>query len=77
VTGAGSFTQALKTDIASLKIGTLPLDKGVSQGGYVDDSNMVITVLHVTENENRILARVGVFFTEAVRPDGVARQSLR
>lgn len=63
---SASFTQTLKSEIQNLKTGTLPLDKGVSQGGYIDDSNLAITVLHVTDDEKTIQAKVGIFFTEIV-----------
>lgn len=61
-----AFDQFLKSEIANLKTGTLPLDKGVSQGGYVDDSHIEATVLHVADDENAIQADVGIFFTEIV-----------
>lgn len=64
--GSDSFPQTLKSEIENLKTGALPLDKGVFQGGYIDDSNLAITVLHVTDDEKTIQAKVGIFFTEIV-----------
>ena len=63
---SAAFTQTLKDEISNLESGTLPLDKGVSQGGYVDDSNLATTVLHIADDERAIHARVGIFFTEIV-----------
>ena len=63
---SAAFTQTLKNEIAKLESGTLPLDKGVSQGGYVDDSNLATTVLHIADDERAIHARVGIFFIEIV-----------
>ena len=63
---SGSFTQTLKSEIENLKTGSLPLNKGVFQGGYIDDSNLAITVLSFTDDEKSIQAKVGIFFTEIV-----------
>ncbi len=60
---SASFTQTLKNEIQNLKTGALPLDKGAFQGGHIDDSNLAITVLHVTDDEKTIQARVGIFRT--------------
>jgi hypothetical protein len=64
------FALTLKSEIGNLPAGTLPLDQGVTQGGYVDDSDMAITVLHATEDDASIQAKVGVFFTEIVASCG-------
>ena len=61
-----SFNRALRSDIESLESGALPLEKCVFQGGYIDDSNVTVTVLGATDDEESIQARVGVFFTEIV-----------
>lgn len=61
-----AFQQTLKTDIANVPAGTLPLDKAVAQGGFVDDSRIETTILAVTEDTRHIFARVGIFFTEIV-----------
>lgn len=61
-----AFSQTLKSEIERLPPGSLPLDKGVAQGGYVDDSRITALVLHAAEAGGAIQARVGVFFTEIV-----------
>lgn len=61
-----SFARTLKGEMESLKPGTLPLYKGTSQGGMVDDSNIAATVMNVAEEDHAILATVGVFFDEIV-----------
>jgi hypothetical protein len=61
-----SFTRTLKSEIEGLKPGTLPLYKGTTQGGIVDDSNITVTVMNVAEEDNAIQATVGVFFDEMV-----------
>ena len=60
------FKQSLKNELETLEAGVLPLEKGVSQGGMVDDSNITVTVLNVRDSGIAIEAKLGVFFTEVV-----------
>ena len=60
------FNHNLKLELAALPSGTLPLQKGVNSGGYVDDADISITVLRAVADENYIRVHVGVFFTEIV-----------
>jgi hypothetical protein len=64
--GSDSFASALSAEIRNLPSGELPLTEATSQGGYVDDSNLEITVFHVGEDEHSIRANIGAFFTEIV-----------
>jgi hypothetical protein len=64
--GGDDFDGMLKQEIAALPAGTLPLNQGTSQGGYVEDTNIEITVLNTTADAGSVQARVGVFFTEVV-----------
>ncbi len=61
-----SFKQTLKSEIEKLNPGTLPLEKGISQGGLVDDSNITATILRTYDKQSMIHAKVGIFFTEIV-----------
>ena len=61
-----TFTQTLKSELENLETSIIPLDKGTSQGGYVDDSNITATVLRVSDDMTTIHAHVGIFFTEIV-----------
>ena len=61
-----SLKKILKKELESLPAGVLPLENGLTQGGYVDDNNITATVLNVSEQQSVINARVGVFFTEIV-----------
>ena len=63
---SASFSQTLKNDLEQLEPGVLPLDKAVTQGGYVDDSHITATVLHAEEDAQTIQARAGIFFTEII-----------
>ena len=73
---SAAFAQTLKEEIGALEAGTLPLQKGVSQGGYVDDSHLTCTVLRVADDERAIRARVGVFFTEIVASCGCGAEPM-
>jgi len=60
------FSRTLKNELEHLPAGTLPLDKGVAQGGMVDDNNLTASVLSFNENETAIQAKAGIFFTEII-----------
>ena len=60
------FAQTLKDELEHLPAGTLPLEKGVAQGGLVDDNHITATILNFSNNETAIEANVGIFFTEIV-----------
>ena len=64
--GLDSFSQTLKSEIENLESTALPLDKGTTQGGLVDDSNISVTIMNFTEEEGFIQAKVGVFFNEII-----------
>ena len=60
------FGQALKQCLENLPAGTLPLDQGTNQGGYVDDRDISVTVIAISEQQDQVQAKVGVFFTEII-----------
>lgn len=60
------LAQRLAAEIKALPVGLLPLDGGCSQGGMIDDSELSTTLLQVDRHGGRVLARVGVFFSEVV-----------
>ena len=64
--GQDDFSAVLKDELQSLKPTQLPLEKGTSQGGYVDDSPISVTVNRFTETDRQLEGSVGVFFTEIV-----------
>ncbi len=63
---SGAFEKALKNELENTQSHALPLEKGTSQGGYVDDSNISVTVLNHEDRENKIQVKVGIFFTEVI-----------
>ena len=62
----GMLAKALKHELENLPAGTLPLENGTSRGGFVDDSDISVTVISVIQDENSIQAKIGVFFTEII-----------
>jgi len=60
------FSQTLHDEIRNLGTGALPLYKGTAQGGIVDDSDLSVSVISTSENDNSIKATIGVFFSEIV-----------
>lgn len=61
-----SFSCSLKNYIENLPTNTLPLNQCTTQGGIVDDSNISASILSVSDTEDCIKAKTGVFFTEIV-----------
>ena len=61
-----AFAGTLKGEIENLAAGTLPLDKGVSSGGRVDDSRITAIVLRSRDDGEAIQAEVGIFFDEII-----------
>lgn len=59
-----SFKRRLALALNALPKGSLPLQAGCEQGGLVDDSDISASVLSVEQDNDRFLARVGIFFTE-------------
>ena len=62
----GTIEKALKRELEGLPPGTLPLDRGTTRGGFVDDSDISVTVIDIQQSELNIRSRVGVFFTEII-----------
>ena len=60
------FTRSLKNYIEDLPSNTLPLNQRTTQGGIVDDSNISASILSVSNTDDFIQAKTGVFFTEIV-----------
>jgi len=59
-----SYSRTIKNELQSQEQGTFPLEKGLTEGGKVDDSNITVTIFKSSENEQQIQTKVTVFFTE-------------
>jgi len=63
---SGAFENTLKSELENAKSFSLPLEKATSQGGYIDDSDISVTVIRHKARGNSIQAKVGIFFTEII-----------
>ena len=61
-----SFKEIFKSEFLKLDLSTLPLHQSTTQGGYVDYTNIELTLLSTTENVRDILIKTGLFFNEIV-----------
>lgn len=61
-----AFARSLKAEIEALGTEYLPLDRGVTQGGFVANEKITAIVLNATGYGRHILAHAGVFFNEIV-----------
>ena len=64
--GTDRFSECLRSEILALEPGVLPLGQALDRGGFIDESALEATVLAATDDEQRIQANVGIFFTEIV-----------
>jgi len=62
--GTDNFSNVLKMELLELDVNNLPLDKATTAGKFIKDSEIGITVLAISENEENIKAKIGVMFTE-------------
>lgn len=60
------FEATLKSEIAALPAGSLPLHLATNHGGMVDDSDIAISVLKASDDSNMIETKVCVFFSEKI-----------
>ncbi len=61
-----SFQQTLKSELACLPAGVLPLQAAAPQGGLVDEADITVTVLDAAEDAEAVRVKVGIFFVETV-----------
>ncbi len=64
--GTDGFVHSFKREVESLKNGDLPLSEGASISGYVDDSNLSITLKNQHETDAMIMVDFGIFFQEII-----------
>lgn len=62
----GEFTGALVRELQGLHPDTLLLHKAGNWGGPRDSDSFNVTVLSITDDKQRVYARIGVFFTEII-----------
>lgn len=59
-----AYNRTIKNELQSLEQGILPLEKGLNEGGEVDDSDITVTVFESSDTEHQIQTKVTVFFSE-------------
>ncbi|MDH3353958.1 MAG: hypothetical protein OEL79_01945 [Chromatiales bacterium] len=59
-----SYSRIIKNELQGMPSGTFPLEKGLTESGKVDDSNITVTVFESRDNDQHIQTKVTVFFTE-------------
>lgn len=60
--GTPDFGAVLKQEIAHLGADQLPLQQGLSNGNYVVDAPITVMINSVTEMENVIRIKAGIFY---------------
>ena len=60
--GRTDFNDTLKNAILEMDIHQLPLQQALAQSSHVSDSKINVIILNTKENENSIIAKVGVFY---------------
>ena len=64
--GTESFNDVLKVELQSFDAKLLPLQKGLSQGSYVNDDNFSVMIIRAAEESNFLKVKVGVFYTSII-----------
>ena len=60
------FRETVKQEIELLDMLLLPLQQGVSQGGYVADEPFKVMIIGVIEEKDSILVKAGVFYKSII-----------
>ena len=71
------FVETFKKDLKDLPPGSLPLDQGVTQGGYVDDTDIDVVLLRLADCTTSLQVHFGIFFTEIVACCGCGDDPMR
>src|SRR3989338_5857416 len=64
--GTHEFKGALKKELEQLAPEQLPLQQGLSAGSHVQGDKFTVMVLGVSEENNFIRARAGIFYTSII-----------
>jgi len=60
--GTSDFETVLKHEIEQLDTEQLPLQQGLSSSNYVTDDPITVIVNHITENDEVIRIKTGIFY---------------
>ncbi len=64
--GTPDFKDILKKELEQIAPEQLPLQQGLSAGSHVQDDKFTAVILGVTEENDSIRARVGIFYTSII-----------
>ncbi|SCZ52213.1 hypothetical protein [Thiohalomonas denitrificans] len=64
--GTERFSAVLKSELEQLRSGVLPIAHAVEKGNRLDESDLGVIINEVSDDEQHIYARVGVFFAQIV-----------
>lgn len=64
--GTPDFENTLKEELQEIAIEQLPLQEGLTQGSHVGDGNITVVILNVSESEDLIRAKTGVFYAGVI-----------
>jgi len=62
--GNDDFSSALKKELVELGVNSIPIQEAATPGKFINDSEIGITILTVSENRLNIEVKVGVIFSE-------------
>jgi hypothetical protein len=60
--GDANFKEILKVEIEQLDAKQLPLQQGLSAGGYALEDDFNVMIIHVAELENSLSVKAGIFY---------------
>ncbi len=64
--GTAEFKFTLQQEIKKIDIKQLPLQQGLSQSSYVSDAEINILILNISETEDDIIAKIGIYYAGVI-----------
>lgn len=61
-----NFPEVFKQEIEQLGGWLLPLQQGLSQGSYVSEDPINIMIIGVTDDDNSIVVKAGIFYSSII-----------
>ena len=61
-----NFAEIFKAEVQNLHVDDLPIQLATTQGGLVDNDDVKWMVLTLSETDDQVQVRTGVFFSEVV-----------
>lgn len=64
--GSSGFETALKAEIEGLDATLLPLQQGMSRGGYATGDQFRVMIIGVVDEANHLRVKTGIFYTALI-----------